>query len=370
MGHIFPFTEAQFEAFSHNHPMSARIAVFRAGESLGDVPFESGTITATLTAQVSRNGNFVVPRQVIDSGLLNPLTDQVIIYTGITDVIEVPIFTGRVDSYQVNDFGRVDVTVVDHSADVIRAKFEQPWPAITGGRVLAEIERIIKDVNGAFAVNYEHAFDGFNPAVVWQEDRGGALDELSTTINCFWQTDRTGGFIVTPNPYLTAASAVPVALLQDGDEGSIVDITETVSRELINNSVTVVVERTDNSTPIRVTARDTNPASLTQWGGIFGKQNLIKKISNPVTEENATLLAFRLLNQSLALARSWQIVTPHFPLFDPGDVIMVKWQDVVTAQVIESITYPLRAMDRTTLSTRQLRQEGELASPDMGELGI
>lgn len=370
MSHIHEYTHAQVEAFSRNHRMVTEVEVIRGAESLGPIDIESGTVTATLTSQVNRNANLVVTRHVTDAGLLDPLTDEVVIYTGIPGIVKVPIFTGRVDSYVEDEPGRVQVVCVDRSADVIRARFEQPWPAIVGGSVLAEIDRIIKDVDGAFAVTFEDAFDGINPQAVWQEDRGGALDELATTVNCVWQTDRTGGFVVFPNPYVIASSVTPEVLFQDGPTGNINSIRKTVSREFVANSVTVVVERTDNSTPIRVTARDTNPLSKTRWGGIFGKQNLIKKIQNPLTEENATLLAFRLLNQSLALAQSWQITTPHFPLLDPGDVIAVKWRDEVTAQVIESITYPLQAIDRTTFSTRQLRQEGELASPDMGELGI
>lgn len=370
MGHIYEYTDAELAALLVNHPMTSQVVVVRGDENLGPIPFEAGSVTATLTSQVNRSGTLTVPRQVTDAGLLNPLSDRVVIYTGVEGMSPIPIFTGRVDSYIEDESGQVNVTVVDHSADVIRARFEQPWPAIVGGRILAEIERIIQDVNGAFAVNTSNAFDGINPAAVWEEDRGQALDDLATTINCFWQTDRTGGFVVVPNPYIVAASITPDILFQDGPDGNVISIQETVSREQINNSVTVVVERTDNSSPIRVTARDTSPFSATQWGGPFGKQNLIRKISNPLTQELASLLAFRLLNQSLALARSWQITTPHFPLLDPGDVIAVKWRGVITAQVIESITYPLRALDQTTFSTRQLRQEGELATPDMGELGI
>ncbi|HET9866605.1 MAG TPA: hypothetical protein VFQ06_04885 [Nitrospira sp.] len=365
-----PIPVADYELFAQNHAMSVRIEAFRYGESLGSIPFESGTITATLTSQVNRNGSFVVPRTVYDAGLLDPLTDHVIIYTGIEDMLEVPIFTGRVDARVLDESGRVNVSVVDYSAMLIRARFEQPWPAIAGGRVLAEIERIIKDVDGSYAIQYHNAFDGINPVAVWEEDRGQALDDLATSINCVWQSDRTGGFVVYPNPYIVAASVTPVGVLRDGADGNITSWTETTSREHIANSVTVVVERTDNSPPIRVTARDTNVLSKTFWGGPFGKQNIIKKLSNPLTEELATLVAFRLLNQSLALARSWQITTPHFPLYDPGDVAAVVLDGEVTAQVIESITYPLRAIDQTTFSTRQLRQEGELATPDVGDLGI
>jgi hypothetical protein len=365
---VASFTDAQREALMKNHQMSVRVELITAGMSSGPVPFIDGTITATFTSQVTRTGNLRVPLSIVESGMLNPLTDQCVILTGIPGIIETPVFTGRVVSYSKTSDQVVTVQLADTSRDIVRARFEQPWRAVTGATAGSEMVRIVADVSGEIAIDVSRTPDIINPYVVWEEDRGKALDDLASAMSCIWQGDRYGGLVAYPNPYSTSDTPPSAATLMTGPGGTITSITEVVSSENMANSVTVVVERTDNSPPIRVTARDTNPSSPTRWGGPFGKQNIIRKTHNPLTEAAAKFIAFRILNQSLALFRSWQITTPHFPLLDPGDVVTVHWNNSITAQVVESITYPLEAIDGTTLSTRELRQEGEFEAV-LGDLG-
>lgn len=364
-----PFTAQQRDALLMNHAMSTRVELITAGVAVGPVPVIGGTITATFTSQVTRSGSIQVPKSIVDSGLLSPVTDKVVIFTGIPGVIELPIFTGRVVSQSQDDGQSVTCQLADTSRDIVRARFEQPWRAVAGATASSEMERIVADVSGEIAIDVSQTPEIVNPYVVWEEDRGKALDDLASAMSCIWQGDRFGGLVCYPNPYSTTSEAPPVVTLRTGPGGSINKITKVTSAENMANSVTVVVERTDNSSPIRVTARDNAVASPTRWGGPFGKQNIIRKTHNPLTEEAARFIAFRILNQSLALFRSWQIQTPHFLLLDPGDIIAVKWDDEITAQVVESITYPLAAIDTTTLSTRELRREGEFETV-LGDSGV
>jgi len=357
---VAPFTDDQFNALGMNHQMSVRVELLTDGVSSGPVPFIDGSITATFTAQVSRTGTLRVPLSLVQEGKLNPLTDRCVILTGIPGIIEVPIFTGRVVAQNKSSDQAVTIQLADTSRDIVRAKFEQPWRAVVGATAGTEMVRIVGDVSGDIAIDISRTPNILNPYMVWEEDRAKALDDLASTMSCIWQGDRYGGLVVYPNPYSTAAEPAGVMLLEEGQ--NIVSISEVVSTENMANSVTVVVERTDNSPPIRVTARDTNPTSPTRWGGPFGKQNVIRKINNPLNEPAAQFIAFRILNQSLALFRSWQVTTPHFPLLDPGDVVYVKWNNEITAQVIESITYPLEAINSTSLSTRELRREEEFGT--------
>lgn len=366
---VAPFTAEQLEALGMNHAMSVRVEVITSGVSAGTIPFIDGTITATFTSQVTRTGNIRVSKSVVDEGLLSPITDKVVIFTGIPGILDIPIFTGRVVSQEETDEQVVTVQLADTSRDIVRAKFEQPWRAVTGATAASEMVRIVADVSGEIAIDVSQAPNIINPYVVWEEERGKALDDLASAMNCIWQGDRFGGLVVYPNPYSTTGTTPPVTTFTVGPGGSISKIKKITSAENMANSVTVVVERTDNSTPIRVTARDSAVNSPTRWGGPFGKQNIIRKTHNPLTEPAARTIAFRILNQSLALFRSWQIVTPHFPLLDPGDIIAVQWDEEITAQVIESITYPLAAIDATTLSTRELRREGEFETV-LGDSGV
>lgn len=363
-----PFTPAQAAALLQNHKMSVRVELVTEGESTGPIPFSGGTITATFTSQVTRTGTLTVPISVVQMGLLNPLTNRCVVMTGIPGIFEVPVFTGRVVSYKKASSQDVVVQLADTSRDIVRARFEQPWRAVKGATAGSEMVRIVGDVSGDIAIDISQTPGIINPYAVWEEDRGKAMDDLASVMSCIWQGDRFGGIIVYPNPYSTSSADPPVVALSTGPGGTISSIEEVVSSENIANSVTVVVERTDNSTPIRVTAHDEGVNSPTRWGGPFGKQSIIRKINNPLTVDAARAIAFRILNQSLALFRSWQITTPHFPFLDPGDVIAINWDNDITGQVVESITYPLTAIDATTISTRELRREGEFETT-LGELG-
>lgn len=353
----FPVSDAQKAALLGSHEMTTRVVAFRGSQSLGDIPVVDVQVSATYGTQGGRDGRLVVDRNLIDDGFLNPLSDQVIIYTGIRDVVEVPIFTGRVDTQNIGSDGLVDVPLLSRGAEAIRAAFEVPWAVSAPFQSTSETQKILQNVDPTWGVDISRATARPFPAtLVWEEDRGGALDQIAQGASQIWQPDRTGGFVLYDNPYSIGPSLASesVVTIRDGVDGATVSVQDARTREGIFNSVTVVVERLDNTPPIRVTARDTLPGSSTMWGGVFGKQNKVVKNQNPLTQPDAALLALRILRQSLALQRSWRIELPHMPLLDPGDVFTLWYRDEVTAQVVESIYYAGQAQDKTVISSREL----------------
>jgi hypothetical protein len=221
----------------------------------------------------------------------------------------------------------------------------------------SEVLEIVQDVNSTWGVDVSGATARAIPSnLVFEWDRGQALDQIAQGASQIWQPDRTGGFVLFDNPYSIGPSLADssVVTLTDGEDGTTVQVFDAISREGIYNSITLVVERVNNTEPLRVTVRDTGPTSPTMWGGIFGKQNKVVKNQNPTTLADATQLALRILRQSLALQRSWRIETPHLPILDPGDVFILWYQNEVTAQVVESINYAIAAGDRTVISSREL----------------
>lgn len=350
-------TAAQKAALLGSHEMSTRVVCLRGGVSLGDVPVRSVSVTATYATRGGRDGYLYVDRNVIDSGLLNPLSDQVIIYTGIKGIVEVPIFTGRVDSYNIDEFGGVEVLLMSRGVEAIRAEFEVPWAVQVPLFNTSEIAEILQNVDPTWAVDTSGATPRAIPDnLVFEFDRGQALDQIASGSSTVWQPDRTGGFVVYDNPYSIGPSLASesVVTLTDGQDGCLVSVFEAKSREGIYNSITVVVERVNNTEPIRVTVRDTLPTSPTYWGGLFGKANLVVKNQNPTNLPDATQLALRILRQSLALQRSWRIELPHMPLLDPGDVFVLWYRNEVTAQVVESVQYSGSAQEPTVISSREL----------------
>lgn len=359
----WPFSPSLLAALTSSHEMAVRIDVFDSqGLRRGNIPFQGGQINASLLAAVSRSGQFEVSKWLTRAGLLDPRRDRVQILTGVKGFPLVPIFTGRVTDVAPSDSGMVQVQVEDYGRDIVGATFEQPWQATPFATVADEMRRLIQDADGRFAVDTSRALYGQVPVITWEDDRARALDELATSINCLWQPDRTGGFTIFPNPYNLTSVPAWALDLSDGPGGTLTSCTENRTRDGVYNSITVLVELADNSVPIRVTVRDTKPTSPFFWGGEFGKVNRTVRLQAAGGPDAALVLANRLLNQSLALYRSWRLTTPHFPLLDPGDVISVTQDGETTLQVVESLSYPLEAIQATSIATRQLRQETEVNS--------
>lgn len=354
----FPVTEAQKSAFLNSHEMDLRVTVIRGTQSLGDIKIIEGSVDATYGTQGGRDAMIVVDANVIRDGLLDPNSDEVIIRTGITGVVEVPLFTGRVDELSEESTGQVRVTLESRGVEAIRARFEQPWaagPVNTQARY--EIQKILQSINPLWGVDVDDANSNTIPTgLVWEIDPGQALDQLALGASLIWQPDRSGGFRVYTNPYSVGPllGAEPVVTLRDGYGGCTVQVAKNTSRDGVWNSVTVITERVDNTEPIRVTVRDNTVGSPTRWGGLFGKQNLVIKSQTPISRAQSQDLAVRILRQSLALQRSFSITLPDMPLLDPGDVFTLWYQDVVYSLVVEGVAYSVTGQELTRISAREL----------------
>lgn len=346
-------TNSQKEVLLGSHRMTTTATVIRGAESLGTIPLVAGYVTATLSTRGGRDAFFTTTRSVLDRGLLNPLTDQVILRTGVPDFLDITLFTGRVDTVSFEENGLVQVQLLSVGAEAIRDEFIVPWAA-SQPVAAVEMSKILQDADPSWGVDMTRASTvPLTGQQVWEYDRGQALDQIASGANLIWQPDRYGSFVIFDNPYLLGSLLANQSVITfiDGQEGALVQVNDSRTRQGVYNSITVVLERTDNTEPIRVTVQDTNILSTTYFGGPFGRQN--KVIKNPATGDPAAL-ASRLLRQSLALRRSWTIRVPHVPILDPGDIFTLWYRDEVTAQVVETTQYGLAGGDLNFITSREL----------------
>lgn len=354
----FPVTDSQKAAFLGSHEMELKVQVLRGSQNMGEIKVVDTSVSATYGTQGGRDAWIVVDRHYIDAGLLDPLSDVVAIHTGIPNVVSVPLFVGRVDETSETSDGLTRVQLLSSGGEAIRAQFEQPWVAgVAGTLASAEITRILQTINASWGVDTSRANLNVIPGgLVWEIDPGQALDQLAQGASLIWQPDRVGSFTVYSNPWYIGPilASESVVTLYDGQDGVLVEVEKSKSRIGIYNSVTVVTERVNNTPPIRVTVRDTNPLSPTYWGGLFGKQNLVLKNQTPEITGDSLQLALRVLRQSLALQQNFVISMPDMPLLDPGDVFTLWYQDVVYLLVVESVDYSTRADQPTVIGAREL----------------
>lgn len=352
---VYPASDAFIQALSHSHKMVADVLLIRGGDIV-NVPFVGGTVTATYNAQVGRTATIIMERNWYESLQITSLSDVVMVRTGIPSYEMIPLITGRVDAIQ-NDrsTGTITLSVVDRGADVIRALFETPWQVTAGYSSTGVMTQMIQDVDASFAVAVgAGVVDQPTVGSVYEEDRGGALDEIAKGFNAIWMATRTGSFVIASNPY-QGPSIDSGLIVRNGANGTMREATDTVSRQAVTNSVTVITEpTTSGALPRRVTVRDTDPSSPTRWGGPFGKQNCIIRNDTLTSTGSMTAFATRILRQSLAMVHSWNITTPHFPLLDPLDVFTTVYNGDTRQQIVVSIEYPLLAPENTVISSREL----------------
>jgi hypothetical protein len=349
----YPLSASQKAVLLGSHRMTTTAIALRGSELLGALPVISGSTTATLGTRGSRDASFVTHIDAVNAIGLTPVTDRIILATGVPGAFDITLFTGRVDVLREEEDGEVLVQLMSSATEAIRDDFIVPWARISSVAE-TEIALILQDVDPAWGVDITGATPvPLTGQQVWETSRGQALDQIASGANQVWLPDRFGSFVVFDNPYSIGPTlaANSVITFRDGEDGALVQVTGTKTRVGVYNAITIVTERTDNSEPLRHTAFDSTPGSPTVYGGPFGRQN--KVIKNPATE-NPVALADRLLRQSLALRRAWTIRVPHVPILDPGDVFTLWHDNEVTAQVVESVQVGLGARDGGVITSREL----------------
>lgn len=315
-----------------------------------------GSVSASLTNRVTRTASFTMDRDWYPLTAEDPLSPEyavVHIHAGIqyaTGAAETfPLFVGRVWDATLGADGQVAFSCEDLAADVVAYRFEQPRTT-TAGMTLAEIRRLISEAVPQAVFGTDTVTDEPTPlSLTWDEDRGQALDDLAQSLGGRWYARGDGSFVVRPFNYTTG----PVAQeFRDGPGGLLTAASIPRSRAGVANSVVVVSERADGTTPIRVPARDTATSSPTRFGGLFGRVSEVIKVQTPLSFPQAQTLAQTQLRAGSALTRQWNAsVVPDYSI-EPGDTVDLQFMHVRDTQIIDSITYPLDTETQMTFSAR------------------
>lgn len=345
------------------HEQVTRIRVFHGPTEVtpaGGVPIIDGSVSASLSSRVSRTLDLAVPFEFYPhnpTDLLSPYRATVQVESGpryLDGTSELfPLFTGRIYEATLAGDGTVSLRADDLAADVLAFRFEQPQNSQPFTSIVQQIQALISEaVNGAtFGPN--DVDDTVCPTITWDEDRGQALDDLAAALKARWYALGDGRFVIREYPYLTST---PVAFLVDGTasdrQGLIISASKTITRDSTANSVTVVSERMDGTTPVVARRRDASSSSPTQFGGLFGKVSQIIKVQTPLTAVEADALARRQLASSLALTEQWQLETPLIHFLEPGDTIRIRYREIETVQVIDSWNIPLTTNGTMSFVTR------------------
>lgn len=309
-----------------------------------NVPIFGGSISANLSHRVTRSGAFSLGQDFWPTSATSALTPYQTVANiragieygnGAREMFDV--ITGRVGDMSRNADGSVTARVDDLAADVLAFRFENPQKS-ESVTIIEQIHRLIQRALPSATFGTDDVTDAQTPILVWDEDRGKALDDLAEALGGRWYCLGNGDFVVRKYPYDVGTV---VQTVQDGVAGLLVTGTPSITRDNAANSVTVVVERFDGGTPFRVRARDGSPTSPTRFDGPFGRVSQIIKVQTPLTMAEATTYARAQLNASTALSSQWTaMMIPDYTL-EPGDTVQLTSRGVSEVQLIDSITYPL-----------------------------
>lgn len=345
------------QALPFPHRRVTRVQAFQGGVRVGDeLGVVEGEVSARLTSRVTRTLSMAVDPVLFPdtvAAVLSPYATVLRVSTGIgypdgsREVFDV--FTGRVWDAEKDGAGGVQIGGQDLAADVIGFQFEQPEPSVVGATAVAEIHRLIRQVLPDAVFGVDTVGTVLVPQLVWDQDRGKALDDLAAAASGRWYALGDGSFVVRAYPYTVG---VPVLALSDGPGGTVGSATRSVTRDGTANSVTVVSERMDGTAPVRVTARDMTPGSPTFFGGPYGRVSKIIKVQTPLTQGEAQQLAVAQLAASTALTEQWSLSCIPDATLEPGDTVSVSYRGTTAVQIIDSITYPLTTGTAMALQTR------------------
>lgn len=320
-----------------------------------NVPVLSGSVSAKLTNRVTRTATFTLSDEWFPRTPDSPFSPyQAVVRiragVGYGDGTEetFPLITGRVWDVRRSAGGAVTFAVDDLAADVVAARFEAPERA-TALPILGEIRRLITGAVPQAVFGTDTVANAPTPQLVWDEDRGQALDDLAQAVGGRWYALGDGAFVVRPFDY---QQDVVAQQFLDGPQGLMSTADVTITRDGTANSVVVVAERMDGTEPVRRIVRDVSPSSPTMYGGRFGRVVQINKIQTPLTVSEAQTLAQTQLAAVGALSEQWTAtVVPDYTM-EPGDLARLGYRGYSSDQIIDGITYPLVTSNAMTLATR------------------
>lgn len=321
------------------------------------IPISTGTVRANLTNRVTRTATFTTPEEFYpdDPGdPLSPYLSVVHIRSGLAlgNGLEItfPVFTGRIYTATLTAAGVATFRADDLAADVVAARFEQPMASSRSrfATQLTEVQRLILDAVPQATFGTNDVPPAPVPELVWDEDRGKALDDLSEAMGARWYALGDGSFVVRRFAYEPGA---PVQSFLDGPQGLMSGASITRTRDGSANSVVIVSERLDGTEPVRVVRRDTSASSPTRYGGKFGRVVQVIKVQTPQTQNEANLFGVAQLTAAVALTEQWSATVVADHRIEPGDTVRLRYRGRMADQIIDAVTYPL-GTGPMTFSTR------------------
>lgn len=235
-----------------------------------------------------------------------------------------PIGTFRVDEIKRSVGGGVQADLSGLEAYIDDARFLVPRTPPRGSSTTQAISELIRQVLPNATIRVEATRNKLVQATApWDRERWDAIDYLAKSIDCEVFVDARGDFVIRDTPSL---DGTPVIYIKEGEEGLLVDVEESYSRDQVYNIASVSGQSSDpNIPPVHGEARITDPADELYVYGPYG-QVPIFYVSNAFTNDaQCVAYAAKLLAQARATNATLTFTTPPTLWWlEVGDIVGVQ----------------------------------------------
>lgn len=186
-------------------------------------------------------------------------------------------------------------------------------------------------------------------SVIAEQDRHGFLSDLIAAVGKIWYWDHRGRLQIRTPP----DPARPVFTINAGEDGVLVDLSRTLTREGVYNVVVASGEGGDTTEPVRAIRADVNPKSPTYIHGRFGPVPRFYSSQFITTKPQAQQAATNMLRQQLGLPYSVDLsMVPNVALepFDPAQVVTSEGTET---HILEKLGIPLTPEGDMSAATRE-----------------
>jgi hypothetical protein len=368
---IEPGTRAEYRAaYARPHRPFVRCEVWNDVEQIDELTqLLGGSVSCSLTSQVTRRGTIVVPAQLmptVETDLLAPFGNRLRIFRGIRYgevAFEFPVFTGLIVSATRKPREPTTITFADRAYEVDENDFEAAEETRPGETVVSEIRRLITEGVAHPEFGDSDPVNARAGAQVFDDSRAQACDQLADAAGAFWYALADGRFVVrrVPWAYQADGAAVdPVVTYHErpefygSDSGTIIDYGRSMSRENVYNIVVGSADQPDGAEPRRSVVRDTDAGSATYVGSKFGRRVLKAEFPSAAGREVVQFGAETLLRRSRASAEAlpWDMVPD--PSLELGDPVELRLGDRRLLRIVSEFTMPLTESGEQSCSGRPL----------------
>jgi hypothetical protein len=363
----FPLSSEANGLIGRSHQIEIR-AVFEHqlyGRQVAAV--SGGSIFSDATSQVRNGGTLNIdPRLWPDgpNGLIAPfgavaIVDYgIILSNGTTEWVRLgsmPVEQAQRKRPVTGD-AAIPVKLSDFSAWIAEDTFDSPQQTVAGATAVAEITRLAqRTLPAVIVLDQSGALNRVIPTFEMQSNPwADGIEKLAAGITCEVFFDVYGRLVIRPIPTL---ADLPVWYARTGDDSNIVEINEELSRERVFNRVVATGQRTDSVPPVTGTAVNSDPASPTYYGGVFGRKT--KRVVSPTltTTAQANAMAAATLERVRGVSFDASLRTLVHPGLRASDVIQVSDPLLGTGpHILDRVEIPLSATDLLSLSTRSDNQ--------------